>query len=267
LTENALDNITKTVKALSVGHIFIRHDPDLMKAFYRHFLLKAGEFCSVCNTGIKSTLYRVAKSFKIKLIVSGQSNRTEAQSPNEFFSCSSGYFYNVAKSAFSKKEINSFVYISQLGRAISHIQQSPFYLQLPSYIPWKEEEFINKIKSNLNWEGAFKEQHVDCRMSDAKEYLHLKKHKVIELTAKLSSLIRDKQLSRDEALSLSQQRVLWLEKNEYAIREQIKEECNLSEEQLDKAIQASHLPYISKANTLLSKAKNSYETFNYRKIK
>ena len=265
LTETALDNINNTVKALSIGHVFVHYDADFLSELYRQCLLAAGEFCSVYNTGIKSTLYRTAKSYGIDLVVSGQSTRTEANSPKEYYTASSGYFHNVMKTAFSKKEIGSFVYVSQLKRVCWHLRHSPFYLQLPSYMRWKEEEFIKEIADHLGWEGSFGEQHTDCRMSDAKEYLKFKKFEVTELTAKLSSLIRDKQISRKKALELLEKQVLHLRENESTIREQIKNEFHLSAEEFDKAIHASHLPYLSKTDTLLSEAKKLHESLRFRK--
>ena len=159
----------------------------------------------------------------------------------------------------------SYVYINKIKRVLSHLRRSPFYLQLPNYIPWKEEEFITVIEDNLNWKGTFGEQHTDCWMSDAKEYLKLKKFGVVELTAKLSSLVRDKQLTRDKAVTLSRRYMGQLIKNEAAIREQIKKQFNLSENELDKIIRTSHVNYISKMDNILAKAKNIYEIVKYRK--
>ncbi len=265
LTQTALDNIENAVKALSIGHVYVRYDVGFLNALYRQCLLSAGEFCSACNIGIKSTLYRTARSYNIDLVVSGQSTRTEANSPKEYFTASSGYFRNVTKDFFSKQEIGSYTYVSQFKRICWHLRRSPFYLQLPSYMRWDEKEFIEEMAEELNWEGSFGEQHTDCRMSDAKEYIKLKKFKVTELTAKLSSLIRDKQLSREKALELLEQQALYLQENEQTIREQIQNEFHLSAEELDKAIHASHLPYLSKMDAFLSEAKKLHESIRFTK--
>jgi hypothetical protein len=265
MTEQALNNIRNTVKLLSIDHVFIQNNSDYLNNYYKHFVRTTGEFCSVCNVGIRAALYRTAKSNGINLIVSGSSPRTEANSPKEYFSCSSGYFHNVTKDAFSKKEVGNYLYITQLQRAISHLRHSPFYLQLPNYVPWEEEDFIPLLEEKLNWNGNLGEQHNDCQMSDAKEYLKMKQFGVIELTAKLSCLIRDKQISREKALSLSQKHMDHLIKNEAAIREQIKKQFDLSEDDLERITHSTHVKYLSKGDDALSKVKNIYEKFKYRK--
>jgi N-acetyl sugar amidotransferase len=268
LSERALYNINSTVKALSLGHVFVGPNADYLSKFYKHFILTAGEFCTVCNTGIRAALYRTARSYGINLIVSGFSPRTEANSPKEFFTSSTGYFHNVCKDTFSRKEIKGYEYVNLIQRVSSQIRRSPFLLYLPNYMPWNEGEFIAVLAAELNWKGSFGEQHTDCRMNDAKEYLKLKKFGMVELVAKFSSLIRDKQLTRDEALSLSQQYMDQLIENEHDIRELIKNELNLTENLLDKAIHTSHLKYISKTDTMFDKAKNLREIFNTgRKVK
>jgi hypothetical protein len=100
-------------------------------------------------------------------------------------------------------------------------------------------------------------------MSDAKEFLKLKKFGVVELVAKFSSLIRDKQLTRDEALSLSRHYIDQLRENEPDIKEQIMKEFNLSENQLDLATHISHVKFISNVDIMFEKAKNLQKKFKF----
>jgi len=265
LTESALENIHKTVDALSIGHIFVRPNPEYMKSLYRKFLLTTGEFCTVCNIGIRSALYRVARGYGIKLVVSGHSNRTEANSPKEFYTSSTGYFKNAMRNSLSKKEIYGHMYYSQLRRIFWHLTKTPFFLQMPSYVPWKEEELVKELEEKFNWQGMFGEQHKDCRMSDAKEYLKLKKFDVTEYTAKLSSLIRDNQMTKEQALFLADRQKKSLQENADQIQDQLRQEFDLSEEDLQKALDASHLPYISKGDSLLTKIKLFYESMIFKK--
>ena len=69
----------------------------------------------------------------------------------------------------------------------------------------------------------------------------------------------------DEALELLEQQMLHLQENEPAIRESIKSEFHLSEEELDKAVHASHIPFLSKMDTFLSDAKKLYERLRFKK--
>lgn len=267
MTEAALHNITSAVDALSIGHVFVHPDASEVRRLYKHFALTSGEFCSVCNVGIRSSLYRTADAYGIKLIVSGQSNRTEANSPKEFFTCSNGYFANVARSAASEDEIAGYMYVSQLERVRRHLTRSAVFLQLPSYLPWKEEEFKQVLATEVGWRGAVGEQHADCTMSDAKEYLKLRKFGVTEYTAKLSSLVRDGQISREDALERMRQHAEKLLENEAAIRGQIMSALGLSEAELEAAITVSHLPYISKTDSRISSLKNTYERTRFKRAK
>ena len=253
MSKSAYRNIYKTVEHLSLGHIVVKHNWNYMKNLYKHFLLNAGEFCSVCNVGIRVALYRVAKQFKINLLVSGRSMRTEAYCPEEFFTCSPGYFYNVSKTLFSNEAIYEYMFFNQFKRAIWQFQGKPAYLELPIYIPWVEEEMLSKMKNKLDWEGLLGEQHSDCLMNDAKELLKLKKFGVIELTAKVSSLVLDKQISRQEALDAENSYIKSLKENEDTIKEKITKTFSITESQLNESITKSHVPFISTLDGTISK--------------
>lgn len=121
LSEIAISNIYSVVEALSLPHVMVKPEWDVMKRWYRHFLVNAGEFCSACSFGIRAAIYRIAKSYGIRIIIAGTSPRTEANSPKEFFTASDGYFNNIAKIGFSKEEINGFRYLNQAQRVIWQI--------------------------------------------------------------------------------------------------------------------------------------------------
>lgn len=267
LTDEARHNIASAVSALGIGHEYVQPDPTELRALFAHFITNAGEFCSVCNVGIRSALYRTAEAHGITLIVSGQSNRTEANSPKEFFTCSNGYFHNVARGTFPEADIARFMHVSQLQRVVKHVTHSAVFLQLPSYMPWREEEFKRTLATELGWQGAVGQQHADCTMSDAKEYLKLKKFGVTEYTAKLSSLIRDGQLTRAEALERVAGQVADLEERGPEIRARIQQAFGLTDQEFDTALEASHLPYLSSTDARISQVKNTYERLRYRKAK
>lgn len=265
LTDEARHNVASAVEALGIGHEYVLPDPRELRALFAHFLTSAGEFCSVCNVGIRSALYRTAEAYGITLIVSGQSNRTEANSPKEFFTCSNGYFHNVARGAFPETDIARFMHVSQLQRVVKHVTHSAVFLQLPSYMPWREEEFKRTLSTELGWQGAVGQQHADCTMSDAKEYLKLKKFGVTEYTAKLSSLIRDGQLTRVEALERVAAQMANLEERGPEIQARIQDAFGLNDAEFDAALRASHLRYLSETDARISQVKNLYERMRYRK--
>lgn len=258
LSDVAMSNINSIIEALSLPHILVKPDWELMKKWYRHFLLTAGEFCSACSFGIRAALYRVAKSYGIKLMVAGTSPRTEANSPKEFFTASDGYFRNVAKIAFSEEEMSGFRYLNQTQRVVWHAFKTPLYLQLPNYIPWKEEEMLKEMKENLNWEGLLWEQHADCTMNDAKDFLKFSKFGVTEKAAKLSSLIRDKQISREKALEFIEKYESELMRKEKDVRDKFKKYFDVSEEQIDKALKLTHTQFIPGTYDVFLKLKKTF---------
>jgi tRNA(Ile)-lysidine synthase TilS/MesJ len=267
LTDDARHNIASAVEELGIGHVFVHPDADVMHKLYRHFLLSAGEFCSVCNVGIRSALYRTARENGIRLIVSGQSNRTEANSPKEFFTCSNGYFANVARSAISRRQIMDYMQVSQIGRVAKHVTRKAVFLQLPSYLPWVEEDFKRELAARVGWRGAVGVQHADCLMSEAKEYLKLRKFGVTEYTAKLSSLVRDGQLTRAEALERVRSQAEALGAQGPEIEALIRQTFSLSEGEYQQALGASHLPYLSKTDARIASIKNLYERARYRRAR
>ena len=244
LSETARANIKRIVESLSLPHIFVKPEWPMLQKWYRHFFLTSGEFCSVCNLGIRTALYRAAKSYGIKIIVTGTSPRTEANSPKEFFTVSDAYFKNVAKKAFPKKEVKGFQYISQTKRIMWYVTKSVFHLCLPSYIPWNEEEMLAELKEEFGWSGILWEQHADCLMNDVKDYVKLKKFGVSEEAAKLSSLIRDGQITRERGLEMIQDYESKLMAEEGELQEKMRTNFDISQEQLEKGLKLTHTQFI-----------------------
>ena len=218
LSEEGLHNIKAIVNHFSIGHVIINPGWETLKKLYRHSLLYTGEFCSVCNIGIRAALYRVAQLFRIRSILAGTSPRTEADTPPEYFCCSNDYFINLFKGYLSSKEIYQFMYLGQIRRGIWHLTGKLRWVQLPRYVPWKEDQILSTLSSETEWKGTLWQQHTDCTMSDVKEFLNMNRWGFIEKTSKLSALVRDGQITRQKALED-------VEKEETELKEREKEIC------------------------------------------
>jgi hypothetical protein len=165
---------------------------------------------------------------------------------------SMGYLKNVAKDCFSKKEFDDFIFMGDVRRACWHVSGKLKYLQLPRYMPWTEEKMFSVIKEKLNWGGQqLWQEHMDCVMSDAKEYCRWKKLGVTEKIFKVSSLIRDGQIDRQKAFEIVEKQKNELVENEPLIREKIMSRFGISEEELDAALKKDHLQYISSGDRIL----------------
>ncbi|MBN2581460.1 MAG: N-acetyl sugar amidotransferase [Planctomycetes bacterium] len=245
LTDWAMENIEKTVKTLGLAHVFVRPSWDKLKPWYRNCLLKASEFCSACNLGINAALLRTAKAYGIRVIASGTSPRTEAASPPEFFTSTTYYFRNVSQGAFTKRDIDDFIYIGRLRKGLMHVTGASRRVQMARYVEWKENELTKVLSEELGWQGSLWSQHTDCKVSDAKEYLNLCKHGIAEKTAKLSALVRDGQLTREKAIELAEDYEAELRRRGPELKEQLRDVFDLTEEQLETVLRGNHLAYCS----------------------
>jgi len=78
------------------------------------------------------------------------------------------------------------------------------FIDLYHYIPWKEKEVISRIKSELKWDSPqkFKSNwRFDCRIGHLKDLLYMKTIKMTEKDDLYSKMVREKIITRKEALS------------------------------------------------------------------
>ena len=258
LSESALSNIEATITHLSLPHIMIKPSRDSMMKWYKHTLLKTGDFCAVCNVGIRAALYRTARNYGIKWIVSGTSPRTEANSPIDWFACSEGYLRNVTKDEFTKEEIDAFAFVSDFQRIWWHVSSKIRFLQLPRYMSWDEENMLKVIKDKLGWKGNLWEEHTDCLMSNAKEYLRWKKFGVSEKTAKLSALVSDGQIGREKAFEMKEKHECEIASKESLTRELITRTLGVSEDELNRALGTDHVRYVPKKDRVIKNLRNLF---------
>jgi len=76
-------------------------------------------------------------------------------------------------------------------------------IDLFHYLPWDENEVVNRIQTELNWQyppGSSGSWRFDCLISHLKDYLYLKTLGMTEKDDFYSQLIRESKISRDEAL-------------------------------------------------------------------
>lgn len=256
LSQEALANIDAITKNLSVDHIMVKPNWKYLKKLYRHCVLQAGEFCSVCNVGIRASLYRTAQQYRIRSIVAGTSPRTEANVGEKFFCCSNDYFTNVFKSLLTEKEIHEFMFIGQIKRGIWHLTGKLSWVQLPRYLPWKEPEILSVLKTETGWGGALWEQHSDCVMSHAKEYLQYKRYGFMEKTAKYSSLVRDGQMTMDVAMDSAAKAESDLLSREKEICDKLSSTFELSKDEMQRVLSQKHWEYLPRSSGIYSAAKS-----------
>jgi len=251
----ALENIKKVTTALNVEHIFFKPGWELMKRLFRHFLLTAGEFCSPCNNGMISYLYKMAKEYNIPLIISGYSPRTDVPFDNNIWHNSAEYFQNVTRGHFSKNEIKDFLHNKVLTRALGHLTGRVKYITLPLYVEWDEQQIIRLLETEFDWgvEAPITTEHTDCIASKFKEYLHLKELGFTQRTIKFSILVRGGFIGREEALAKDEAFELDMMEDKSGLLHKVWQMLDLSAEELADAITKRQRPYIPKYSNLLEK--------------
>jgi len=231
----ARKNIENAVTKLNVDYISYKPRADMMRRVYSCFLLKAGEFCTPCNKGISATAYRMAEREKVPLIFYGHSEKLEGTSPALYYS-DQRYFADVLSGEMSLSEVDDLQF-SLLKR--------PFYrkIQLPSYVDWNENEILETIKTKLDWDKGpdnDSPHHIDCLAAPVSDYLRRKKWGFGKETEKYSAMIRDGQMSKEEAL----EKITVEEHDEEpAALEFFLEYLNLTKDDIVQAQQRSHTDF------------------------
>ena len=209
MSEYALQNILNTVRILNVDHIFCSYKPEDLRSFYRTMLVNAGEFCSICTSGINYVRIKYQKLFNIPLVILGTSSRVDEQSPFEVISSHPFYVRNVLrKNGFENGRVDAFLLKRPREWGIKENIKSKLLgtdfqeINLPDYVRWNNQEMQDLLEKKLGWKTPDKKKdHIDCRFASIKSYLKNKQipHFIFK-QEKYSQLIRDGQMTRKEAL-------------------------------------------------------------------
>jgi len=221
-------NMKNATNILNVKLVIENHDY-LEKCLKHHILAwihrptpaMIGVLCTGCRLGMDIRILNFAKKNKIPIVISG-GNPFEGGS----------YKFNIMKITNNKKnyalyyilgyllqiirnprwimkptclitQIKEYYYhyfrAIKMEKKLSILRISPYY----SYIRWKENEIISTIKTKLNWKNHPAIESTwrgDCDVSLLKSYLYKKTLGFNDKDDSLSTLIRDNQITREEAL-------------------------------------------------------------------
>ena len=262
MSDYALKNIFTAVSMLGVDHLMVSFQPELLRDFYRAMILKGGEFCSICTSGINYVITEYQRLFRIPLVLSGVSARVDEQSPFEVTSTHPSYVRKVLlESGFSRKEIDSLLIkrqyeLSALEKIKIKITDSDYLrINVPDYLPWNNQIIQETLEKELQWETPDKKaDHTDCRFAPVKYFLKNKQipHFIFK-QEKYSQLIRDGQMTRDEAMRSLENAI----SNEDQPPEEFSEFLkffNLSRQDVENKEGRCHLNYISKEDTVIKES-------------
>jgi N-acetyl sugar amidotransferase len=242
-SSSAKKNMELVARKLGVDFECYKPEWDVLRRLYACFLTKTGDFCAPCNVGIRATAFRIAKKYKVPLIVLGAVPHFDLSPPGSA-DYSMRTFKAVVKNDFGSKDLTDFLHPT-FGERIS-----ARYIYLPSYVQWREGEIRETLKNELGWEGGH--DHFDCEASPISNYLRKRKFGFARPTCKYSAMIRHGVITRDEAVqkvSVEEAEIPEL------VLKGFLQKLGVAEMDLDSQAEKSHLQYMKGWNRLLIKYK------------
>ncbi len=228
IPQQTILNLQNMTDILNVKLIIENHNH--LKKCFKHLILSwmikpspemVSVLCMDCNSNIEISLFNFAKKNKIPILISGgtpfesQNYRVNLMkiNPNDkkIYSFILGYLSNIIKNPKWIQNCNCLIwqfkefYYRHLHYSEKKIKKSEFLKISPfwNYIRWKEYEVITTIENQLNWKknpNTVSTGRGDCDIALLKLYLYKKTIGFNDKDDDLSNLIRDNQISREEAL-------------------------------------------------------------------
>ncbi len=195
MNPKALAHIRAAQAAWGFEHQVFRYDDQI--ALMRHFLAKTGSVCGACALPMLLVARRLARDEGIPLVVFGVSRRTDPFLPDGvnpwFFRnvVEDGFGSDRARPVFGEHPVRDFAQDTVLRRLD--------VVSLPDHLPWDEVKIAARLGEELGIDVV--REHADCLAHEVVEWLALRRYGFGLPTIKLSALVRNGRLSREEALA------------------------------------------------------------------
>ena len=207
-TDEALSNIHRIVQQLGCGHILHSPDWEMLRQMYATALTRAGEFCSICSTGIRYVTLKYQRAYRIPLILTGTAPRVDEGSPFEVITSNPTYVRRVLHGRVDPSKVDGFMPPSRNEWGALRMTWAKLtgvdYLgvNLPDHTEWDNKRIQETLERELGWKAADrKKDHIDCRFAPVKDFLKERQLPGAPFKqGKLSNLVRDGQISRQTAL-------------------------------------------------------------------
>lgn len=219
-----LANTERTMKTLGVDHLKFRPNWKVVQRLMLEALIRKGDFCWHCHTGVFAYPMHVAVKFKVPLVIWGEPSAEYAS-----------YYTYQDQEEVDERRFNRFVnlgitaedMLGMLGKGITMRDLEPFAyppieelralnyrsICLGSYIPWETKAQAELITRELGWkeeqvEGVPPEygyEKIECFMQGVRDYLKFIKRGFGRTAHLVSKDLREGNMtSREEALKLAQ---------------------------------------------------------------
>ncbi|MDD5195494.1 MAG: hypothetical protein PHQ96_07485 [Candidatus Omnitrophica bacterium] len=218
LSDYAKANIENAIKMTNADHIFYKINRKLLLELYKSFLIKCGNFCPVCMSGIRTCAQIISKNFRIPLVINGGGRRISYLGiiPELFQGGDLFFFRSVMKGDPLEKNVrpmllgSSFWYIQKIAEVICKILKikniSPDLIHkiaIFDYLDTSRAEIYNILRKEMDWKAPQEPEHMDCLLHEIPFYTHtLKFPDLTPTTLYHSGLIRLGEMTRDEAMEI-----------------------------------------------------------------
>ncbi len=183
-------NTERTMKKLGVDYLHFRPNWQIVKKLMKEALIRKGDFCWHCHTGIFAFPMQIAIKFKVPLIIWGEPSAeyTSYYDYDEKEEVDERRFHRVTNLGITAEDMIGF-----LDRSVSERDLLPFTypklkdlkelkvrsICLGSYIPWDTKKNSELIKKELGWEGnvvegvppGYEYEKIECWFQGIRDYL------------------------------------------------------------------------------------------------
>ena len=226
MRKNLLENNRKTFENLGVDHISFRPNWNLVQVLMKESLIRKGDFCWHCHTGIFAYPMRLAVQLKIPLVIWGEPSAEytayyDYHSDEEVDEKRFNRFVNLGISAddmygmikekpntdwIKKRDLLPFTYPSRKEMFDNKIRS----ICLGSYIPWDTIAQSRIISEELGWKGdqvegvpgRYNYEKIECSVQGVRDYLKYIKRGYGRTTHLTSIDVRNGRMNREEAMGL-----------------------------------------------------------------
>jgi tRNA(Ile)-lysidine synthase TilS/MesJ len=270
LSDIAKENIAEAVSKANVKHIYSRSDNKVQKRIYKQMLLLTGDICGACDIATKAHIIKIARQYKVPMILYGTSPLEEDSFVPDSIQDISRFKYILRKSKeFSQKEISDFLIYPSLNlfklsfwkrtKVLGKEIRPLFYIKNPT-----DKEMGEIIKKEFGWHdnnSSEYSKHFDCVAEPFTNYIRNKIYAYERRVCQYSNMIRRDEITKEKALEMYSLDNISDLPNNYKTILNILE---LEEKDINTIINNTPLKYekhISKTNKIfakLMKLKNSY---------
>ena len=213
LSDKARGNIDKIVKELDVEHEYIDFDKELLKRFYSYSIKKWLVPCIACSYIGYASIINLASKIDAGMIVHGRSPEQMFRAYNEdvFSSLIEAGLKRVREVDFDALYLNllSKIDAKMDKRLRAEVKEMLFkdvkgsdfreFVAYFLYHPYDEEQIVRFLKEKTSWQVDGEYTHYDCRIHHATKYIYQCAEGRAHSMPELSFLVRDGQISRQEA--------------------------------------------------------------------